>query len=1031
MALPSFIRYHRLINLLSLMLVAAGLWALSQSRREAFPPVVRDLAIIEAAYPGATPEQVERLIIAPIEEALTRVTGLEEVNSTAVEGLATVVAEIDPDAGDVDARLTEIEQAIDQIDTLPADLPDRPSVREIDTRKSPIVDIALSGPMDEFALQTYARRLAQRLELLPDVARVAMRGWREPQIWVEVDPQAMRRYTVSLAEVAQRIRETHIDLPGGLATSDRPFLLRTTATFRKPADFAQLPIRATERGDQVRLGDVATVRWAVEEGSTLYRSMSSRAINLVVIKKERGDAITMVDAVRQILDTEVTTWDDHLHARVVNDLSFFIRRRLQVLRVNGIMGLALVTLTLFLFLSPRTALGAAIGIPIAGLAAVALLGLAGATINLITMFGMIMVIGMLVDEDLVIAENIHRHLEMHDDTATAVVRGAREIRTAMVATALTTVAAFSPLLFMGGMIGKFVRWIPLVVIVTLISSLIEALLILPTHLHFLMSLWQTRRRPAHSMAVWRWFERVRERYRRALVACLQARRTVLGVGTLLMAGAVGAVTAGWIPFHLFPSRGIEIFFIRAEAPVGTPLETTEQLFARLEAAVAALPAGEVDAYTTQIGLLQNDPNDPYTSRGTHVGQVAVYLTPPVYRTRTAQDIIAGLRDRVGAIPAFTRLRYEMLRHGPSGGKPVEITVRGPSLATLEAVADELAQRLRTLPGVQDVDDGRLAGKAELAITVDPARAATAGVDTRTIAQAIQQAFQGVTVSQVRASDDLHDVVVRFPATLQSVTHLDLVQIPTRGGQLVPLAAVASHTVTTSPQRIRRRDGQRVITVGAELDEARTSVGTVVQQCTPHIAALESRFPGVTIAFGGEAEESAESLAGLRTATCLAALLILGILLAALRSFGSAFVVLTTIPLGFAGVVFGFLLERQDFTFMALLGMVGMTGVIVDVAIILLDLLRQRQADGMPFAEALMEAAMLRFRPIVLVMITTVLGIIPTAYGIGGSDPFIQPMALAMNWGLGLGTILCLFWIPCLAAEMEHWRKRLKWGRFQI
>lgn len=1016
--------WERVLHVVTVLFVVAGIWTAATVPRDAFPLISRDQVIIQVRYPGAAPEQVERLLLLPIERDLRQVSGLKEIHGIAVEGFAVLIVEIDPDARHPAETIQAIERTVDQVTDLPADLPEPPEMTEASTRTSPVLELAVSGDVDEATLQAEACRLELQLLTLPDVAQVARGGWRQRQIWVEIDPQALTRYQLALTEVSERIRARHVDQPGGeVGAATQRIPLRVSALATTPEAIGAIVLRASERGPVVRVRDVAMVRWDFAETSTLNRARGTRAIHLVILKKTAGDAIRMVDAIQQLLRT--TDRHPGIQVSTLRDFSFFIRRRLNVLKANGGIGLALVALVVLLFLSPRTALGAALGIPIAGLMALTFLGWTGATINLITMFGMIMVVGMLVDEDLVIAENIHRHLEAHDDPATAVRNGTREIRRAMIATVLTTIAAFLPLLFLSGITGKFVRWIPVVVIITLAASLLEALFILPNHLHYLATHGRSARNGGTKVV--RWFEWLRRAYDRSLARVLRWRWAVIAGAGLLIGHVIYIIVAGQIAYHQFPQRGIEVFFIRGEAEVGTALEQTERLFQPIEALVATLPPTELDTFATQIGMVNNDPNDPFTTRGSHLGQTTIYLTPPQARQRSAQDIIADLRARLGTVPGLREVRFEMIRHGPPVGKPIEIEIRGPEIAQLQVLAERIKTLLGTQPGITDVEDDLEPGKPERIITIDPIAASRSQVTHAVVARAVQQSFKGEVIATIPTIDDQIEIVVRLPEALRHHNSaLHAVRIPGAQGRLVPLAAIAQAHEAQGTQVIRHLNHARVLTVNAEIAEDATSVLGVQRALHDQLAPLQAEFPEYTISFSGEAEQTAESLAGLKMAALIAVLLILGILLVTLRSFAMALVVLGTIPLGIIGIIYGFLLEGEHLSFMAMLGLVGMTGIIVDVAIILLDLMRQRMAEGVDFRTALQEAASLRFRPIVLVTLTTIFGIVPTAYGIGGSDPFIQPMALAMNWGLSVGTLLALYWVPCAIMVLDDVRRWVRW-----
>ncbi|MBI2346715.1 MAG: efflux RND transporter permease subunit [Deltaproteobacteria bacterium] len=1026
------LRQRRLLNVVALFFLVTGAVAAFRMPREVFPNVTMDIVIVRADYPGAAAAQIEQLIIAPIEKELRTVADIKETASVATEDFALTIVEIEPNAPDKRRTVREIQRAIDRITDLPADLPHRPTVRELQTRNNPIIEIALTGLSDEAELQQWAKALETRILDLDDVAGVNRRGWRDRQIWVEVDPVALRNYDLSLAAISAQLARHNVEIPGGLVTSGTTDLvLRTSGRLQTPDDVGAVVVRTTEEGRPIPLGSIANIHWDVAEATTLQRVGGAKAIVLVVTKRAGGDAIRLTDSIRHTTEDFAAVAPASLRVSYLNDFSFFLRRRLKVLAWNGTIGLGLVLACILAFLSFRTAAGAALGLPVAALGALAAMWWFGATINMITLFGMIMVVGMLVDEDLVIAENIHRYLELHADPTVAVARGTQEIMRSVVATVFTTIAAFLPLLFLAGIIGKFTRWIPLVVIITLSCSLLEALIILPSHLHDLCLLIRGGRLTA--TRDWRWFIALRAAYLRALKRVLPHRYIVAGSGTVLLAAALVAALKV-IPFTLFPARGLEIFFVRADAPMGTPLSETERRYEILEQRVRnffAEPSarGELDNFAAQIGISQNDPEDPATRRGSHVGQIAIYLTPPAKRDRSLEAIVGELRPRLTDTPGFTRITVDRVRPGPPVGKPIAIKIRGPDFAVLEQLAGRLKDALAGLSGVTDIMDDYEPGKIEVAIEPDATAAARAGVQVADIGRAVRAAFEGEIATRIRTVDEEHDVLVRLPIGLRSTAAtLERVPVPNSMGRLIPLGHVARYQDRPGPITIKHLDGQRAITVLADVDEEITTATAVSRHIRPIVGVIEGEHPRYTVTFGGEVESTRESLASLKIALLLAALLILGILVTTLDSYGDAGVVLTTIPLGLVGVVAGFWLMGHAFSFMALMGMVGLAGIVVDSAIILIDFIRRRQREGVILHDAIMESAQIRFRPIVLVTLTTVLGIVASAFGIGGTDPFIQPMALAMNWGLTFSTVFNLFWVPCLVMIVEDVKRRL--GRYR-
>ncbi|OGQ66337.1 MAG: hypothetical protein A3F89_01820 [Deltaproteobacteria bacterium RIFCSPLOWO2_12_FULL_50_11] len=1019
------------VNCLALFFIVAGILAIIRIPREIFPNVDFDIVTVRTNYTGASPEQVERLITIPIEENLKEVDGIKEFNSISVDSTSIIILEIEPDEPNKDRIVTDIQRAVERITDFPDDLEELPVVTEMKTRDNPIVEVSLSGNLPEETIRQLAENLETEFENLKDVSDIALKGFRDQEIWVEVDPGKMAQLEVSLPLIIQALKKRNVGVPGGRMTlGAKEFLLRTTGEFETPGEIEEVIVRANDEGHWVQIKDIASVKSSLAEEKITNHTNGTRSINLVVIKRANGNALTLIKKIKDVAHRFKEKAPAELNINFVNDMTYYLERRLNVLKSNGAIGFVLVFILLFFVLSPRIAAGAAIGMPTAILAAFVFMRFFGISINLLSMFGMIMVIGMLVDEDIVIAENVFRHMEEGKSPLRAAIEGTLEVTKPLLATVLTTLVAFLPLVMMKGIIGKFVRDIPIVVSIVLIASLLEALIILPSHISDFNRGY--KRDPNKKRKIEIWTNQLIGAYGRSLRWCLAKKHWVIGVGSLFTIASIFYAIFG-MNFILFPAKGVEVFFIRAEAEVGTPLETMTSLIKPLEELVTTLPEEELDSYVTQIGIIQQDPHDPFTSRGSHLAQIAVFLTPNSRRDRSAQEIMEDLRSRHKKAADLTRIDFDEVKPGPPTGKPVAIQIRGKDVPTLMAIAEKYKTYLKSLPGVRNIDDDFERGKDEMRVVIDEKRASQAQLSIASIAASVRHAFEGTIATVIRKADEKIDVIVRLPIELrQDKTVLENLLVENTYGLMIPLKEVAHFETEPSIAAVKHLEAERLITVTANIDEKITTSQVVNTKLSKDFKDLLINYPGYTIKYGGEQEDTNESLKSLQDAFIIAFLLILLILLVTFRSILDSTIILLTIPYGVVGVAAGLTLHGQPFSFMALLGMVGLSGIVVDNGILMIDFIRRQHKETIASDEAIIEGAKIRFRPIVLVTLSTVFGVIPTVYGIGGNDPFIQPMALALNYGLTVSAILTLFMIPCalsIASDFRHWLlKHFSWIR---
>jgi len=990
-------------------------------QREAYPRFSFDIVIVSTVYPGATPREIEKLITIPIEKELKQVSDIKEISSVSAEGISRISIKIEEDTENKNSVINEIQRAVDRVDDLPADLKDKPNVNEIRTKDKPIIEVALSGNLTEFQLREHAKALEKKLLDLDEVARIERRGFREREIWVEVDLETMVENHISLKAIGDSLSAQNKTIPGGKYYIDKnEYNIRTTGEFHNAADVRKTIVRASELGNWVPLKNIATVNNQFENETRIYKTQGTRSINLIVLKKEAGDTLLLVNKVKEISESFQESSGEKLVVSYVNDTSYFLNRRQTVLINNGIWGAILIIIALFTFLSVRTAIGALLGIPTALCLTFIFMQFFDVTFNMISMFGLIMVLGMLVDEDIVISENIHRHIELDKTTEDATINGVSEVVKPLVVTVLTTIAAFIPLLLMGGIMGKFVRHIPIVVSLTLLASLFQALIILPSHIFDLNHRFSRIKR-FQLRFVNKALARLVEKYKVYLAHCIKRRYLYSGGLAVIFAATILFATTQ-MRFVLFPSEGIEVFYIKAEGSPGDSLNTTASKIEPIEKIVSELQPEELKNFTTRVGVIARDDDDSDTKQASYVAMIKVYLTPEPDRERDTQEIINVMRDKVKAVTHFSKIEIDLSRMGPPVGKPLQIRLRGDDFNKLQDLSDDFRTALKNIDGVTDIGDDYEFNKDEIQIVIDPIKAAQTGLSIEKVARAVRHAFEGLVATSIKTSEEEIDILVKLPDHLRyDEKALESLVIPNNNGKLIKISHIAKFKKSKGVSAIKHYDSLRTVNVTANIDGNITSPLEVSRKLKDLIAEKEKAYPGYTIHFGGEIEETNKSLKNLFQAFYFAGALILLILITTFRSLLQPFVIMLTIPFSIIGVTIAFYFHNLPFSFMALLGVVGLTGVVVDSGVIIIDFINRMVAKGANPNDAIIEGASIRLRAVILTTLTTFFAIIPAAYGFGGSDPFIRPMAIALNYGIVFGSGLTLIYVPVLLAIVEDIR----------
>ena len=1029
MSLPRFsINQSLFVNLVSILIIIFGLIVVVGMNREVFPNVDFDVVSVTTVYPGATPIDIEKLISVPIEKELKEVDGIKEIKSSSAAGASLIVVKLDPDEPDKKKVVSDIQTAVDRVKDLPKDIYEDPIVVEISSKQYPVIEVSLSGDMSEKKLQDYADGLEDLLEDIKGVAKINKSGYRDRELQVHLDPVKMRERYVSFDEIEQALSSRNISVPAGeINTKTTEYSIRTTGEFSTAEEVENIIIRANDMGNWLRIKDVAEVIDSFKKEDIINKTLGTRSINLIVMKKESGDAITIVKKLKKTCDAFLKNYPDKLEISYVNDYSFFARRRLNVLKNNGWASLILVILAMLLFLQRRVALMTVLGIPIAFLATFIAMGMMGITINLISMFGLIIVLGMLVDDGIIIAENVYRYMEQGMRPREAAVKGSEEVMGAVTTAVFTTIAAFSPLLFMTGIIGKFIRNIPTVLIVALLASLGEALIILPSHLaDFVKIKYDAYGKPTNIAKDMPWFKKLVEFYTKVVRAAIKRKYKVVASLTIVLL-ICAFLAFSVIKFILFPSSGINYFFVRGEAPIGTPLQKTNELILPVEEIVSQLPPEELETFVTSVGNIAEDRHDPFAGQASHLVQVAVYLTPEADRKRQVEDIIEDVRVKAKDIKGFVDLRFDKPESGPPVGKAVEARIRGEDFDTLDDIAGEYMGYLKTVEGTTDITWDHKPGKEEIRVKVDNDKATLAGLSVAQIAKSVRTVFEGSIATKIKPvkAEEETDVTIMFPEEISgNMNVFDEILIRNRFGNLIPLKNVARIETVPGTTTIHHLDGKRVVTASANVDTDKTTSLKVNGMLEKKFKDLSQRYLGYSVKYGGEQEETLDSLLSLLKAFFFAFLIIYLILASSFKSIVQPLIIMLAIPFGLIGVIIAFLVHGMPLSFMAILGIVGLNGIVVNDSIVLVDFINKLRREGMNRRESIIKAGQMRLRPVLLTTITTVGGLSTVAYGIGGKDPFLVPMALSICWGISFATVLTLIVIPCIYSIVDDMTLRI-------
>jgi len=967
------VRNPVLVSILMFAVLALGAFSLSRLPQEQFSEVPLFFVNVIVPYPGVSAEDVEQSVTIPIEQRMQGIDSLEEIRSNTSEGLSTVTLQFD-DGLDNDefARLfQEVQNRFSNVS-----LPSGTLQGVVDDFSSndflPVIEVILHGTSNFEALDSTGRALADRIQQRADVSGVDLIGTREQEITISARQDRMEALGVGIGEIVRAVQGRNVTIPGGTITStNREYLLRTVGSLDDIESFENVVIRRSESGI-VRLGDVADVELLFESDGVLSRFNGEQAVTLRVNKVPRGNSVGVIDAVKEEVEAIQVSADPSIQFSLSNDSTVQIRDSISVLLNNALFGLGLLVVILFLFIGFRNAIMTAIGIPITFAITFVVLELLGETFNSNTLFGMVLVLGLIVDHAIVIVENSFRYRQMGLSKHEAAIKGTNEVIVPVIAATATTVAAFLPLTLLPGVIGLFLRVVPLTVSIALIASTFEAAFFLPSH----FADWPGGdKEPKRAF-----FDTVRDGFGRLIRRLYRFRGLTVGVMFAVLVGSFALVP--FIQQDLFSAEDFTLFYIELEMPPGTTRARTNDLVQRYEERLLPLVGnGEIVSVNSTIGFSQQDSGNV---RRNNVAQIIVDLT----------EMDEG-RER-------------------SITPPVSFRVFGDDYAQLSAVSTGIQDRLQTYPEIFNVQDNLDVGTPEFQIAVDEERAAALGLSAQAVGEFIRTSFDGIPASTVFVDNEEFDVVIRYAGT-SSATVDDITQlkIPTTDGRFVPFSSVARLEEADALASIKRLDGKRELTITAETySEANLAA---INEDIEGLFASEflPRFPGVTLGVGGEFAEIANLLVEILRIFLIGILLIYLILGTQFNSYTQPLLILLSVPFAFVGVVLYLVLSGTPLSTTVIYASVALAGIAVNDTIVLVSFVNERRDAGVPVAEAVVEGVTTRLRPILLTSVTTIAGLLPTAIGLGGRSVIWGPMASTIIFGLLFSTITALIVVPSI------------------
>jgi multidrug efflux pump len=1021
----------RQVTVLTLMvfILIAGIYCYITLPRENFPDITIPYVFVTTTYEGVAPEDMEELISIPIERKLKGISDVEEIRSTSAEGISTVAVKFLPSV-DIDDALQKVRDKVDQAKKdLPGDLPDDPVLQEVNFSDLPVIRVVLSGPFSLRRLQKFAEDMEDRLESIPGVLDARLSGGLEREIHVEFDLDRVGAYRVPFSSLINAVSKSNVNMPGGsMDIGQAKYLVRVPEDFQDPAEIFSI-VAFVRDGKPVYLRDVAFIRDSHKDPRTRSRINGVKSVTLAIQKRSGENIVEVTDQVKAIVKEMKPLLPPTLNIDLTSDMSNDVRLMVADLENNILSGLILVVAVIFLFIGGRSAIFVALAIPYSMFITFILLAAFDVTLNMVVLFSLILALGMLVDNGIVIVENIYRHIQQGMSRKEAALVGANQVAWPVITSTATTLGAFMPMLFWPGIMGEFMGYLPETLIMALTASLFVALVINPV----LSARYQTaklltpekKKKSSKEPFVKRIYLVLLEwSLNHRLIVVLSS--FVLLVGSIVLYGAFGRGS------EFMPDTEPRRAYVHVKAPEGTNLNASDKLVKLVENIVSKYE--DIRYVISNIGA---EGGDPFSQggTGTHLNRVALDFKDFHDRKTLSSTVVNEVREKILGSVKGAEVQVEKEKEGPPTGAPVNLEISGKDIHVLGELAGKIEKEIKDISGLVDLKDNFVKGKPEIRVRVDKEKAALMGLDTYTIAYTVKTAINGAKVGVYREGKDEYDIIARLPdKDRHSLESLKRITVSGPKGEPIPLTSLAEIKLSSGLGAIMRLDQKRVVTISG--DVSGRLANDVIQDIETRLKTRIDWPRGYSYRFSGEQEEQAKSAAFLGKAFVATLFIIFIILVTQFNSFMTPFIILTSVLLSLIGVFLGLLITDTAFgVIMTGIGVISLAGVVVNNAIVLIDYFNQLKERGMAVREALIKAGLVRFRPVMLTAITTILGLLPMATGISfdfrnvaldignESSQWWGPMAVAVIFGLAVATLLTLVVVPVLCSLLNSVQER--------
>jgi multidrug efflux pump subunit AcrB len=1008
-------------NILFFVIIISGIYvATTQIPIDLFPEVEQRNVRVSMVLPGASPQETEEGITIKIEEAIQAIEGIRQITSQSREGSASVTVQVE-EGYDVREVLDEVKIRVDGVNNFPVEA--ESLLVQVPQWRRDAIGVVLFGDYDNMTLRRVAENVRDELAGLPEITQVEVDNVLPFEISIEIAEWALRQYDISLEQVAGILRQNSTDVSAGnLKTKGGDIFIRSRGQAYRASDFETIPVITTQDGTMITLGDIATIRDEFEETPLRTRFNGVPAIEIEVYRSGDESIIDVTTAVRNYIDKKQLDMPDGLTIDFWRDRSEPIKARLETLTKSAWQGLLLVIIMLALFLRPSVAFWVCLGIPMSFMGAFLFMPLFDVSLNLMSLFAFILVLGIVVDDAIVTGENVYSHLQKGEDPLNAAIKGTQEVAVPVTFGILTTAAAFLPLAFQTGR-GSWYAAIPLVVIPVLLFSLIESKFILPAHLkHVKMRTEKnTSRLSKLQQKIANSLEAMIEKVYQPILA--QAMRWRYAAWTAMFASLIliiGTIAAGHTKFVFFPRVQSEVATATLVMPAGTAFESTDRIISAMTMHAKDLQEEYRDAETGE-SVIRN----VYSisgGRNSTTGRVQMDMIPPESRTVdvTTREVVNQWRKKVGQVAGAEQLNYRA-EIGGWGGSPISIELKGRNTEALNTLGEGLKKQLEQYPAVSDIEDSLSDGKEELQLELKP-EARLLGLSLNQVARQVRQAVFGFEVQRVQRGREEVRVMVRYPLEArQSIETLEQMMIRIGPNQEVPLWQVANVFPGLSPDSILRVDRQRTISVNADFDKEAGDLSLVLGEVNAWLSEQINAYPGTTFEMAGEARDQAESTNSLTVGAIGLTILIYILLAIPFKSYSQPIIVMSVIPFGLVGAVIGHWIMGMDLTLLSFMGMLALSGVVVNDSLVLVDYINQKRNEGVSLKEAVYTAGGRRFRPVLLTSLTTFAGLVPLLFETSTQAQFLIPMAVSLGFGILFATLITLFIVPINYLILEDFK----------